>query len=162
MCILLIALLLALVLAVPASAGRPIPAVGTSEIVFGSWDSRTATDEDGKCVIEVKNALVLFEGTLAGEVRQDHKAIAQGPCEGAYPGRYDDRFWFKGVFEGTVDGREGTCRYAGHGQTTAGIPLSQEARMTFYRCRGGLHGMHAVLDMREGEYSGWVHFAHEH
>jgi hypothetical protein len=163
MTILLTALLLTLVLAVPASAGRRMPAEGTITFVIGSWDSRTATDVDGKCIVEVKNALQLFEGTLVGEGRQDYKVVAQGPCVGAYPGAYDDHFWIKGVFEGEVDGREGTCRYVGHGQTWAGTLPTQEVRFFLHRCRGGLKGMRGrLLSNWEGEYSGWVQFAHEH
>jgi hypothetical protein len=163
MWILLLALLLMLVLAVPASAGRWIPAEGTITFVIGSWDSRTTSDVDDKCIIEIKNAQQLFEGTLAGEGRQDLKVVAQGPCEGAYPGAYDDHFWIKGTFEGEVEGREVTCRYVGHGRTWAGTPPTQEVRFSLFRCRGELRGMNGALDSNwEGEYSGWIHFAQEH
>jgi hypothetical protein len=158
-CVLLAALLLTLVLTVPASAGRPIWAEGTAGLVFGSWESRTTTDIDGKCLIEVKRAHRLFEGTITGEGIEDFKVIAQGPCEGIYPGRYDDRFWVRGTFEGVVDGREGTCRYVAHGRIWAGDPPTEKTRRTFLRCKGGLEGMTGVLHSNwEDEYWGWIHF----
>jgi hypothetical protein len=158
--VLLVSLLLVLVLAAPAWAGRWIQAEGNSRYVLGSQDSRTTTEVDGKCIIVVKNAQILYEGTFAGEARQDHTVIAQGPCEEAlYPGVVDDRFWVKGTFAGEVDGREGTCRYVGYGQTWAGSPPTRELRINFFGCTGRLKGMRAVLNVGwEPPYSGWVHF----
>ena len=157
MYVLLITLLLALVLAVPASAGRCIHAEGSSSFVFGSWESRTTTDIDGKCLIRVKQGQRLLTGTVAGEGIEDFTVWSQGPCEGIYPGKYDDHYWVRGTFEGEVDGRKGTCRYSALGQTWAGVPPTQELHYTLYRCRGELEGMKGILHANwEDEYWGYV------
>jgi hypothetical protein len=157
--ILLLATLLALLLAVPASAGRWIPAAGTAWSEFDFAD-RTATDIGGKCRIEIKPYVRHFEGTLEGTGTENLTVLSQGPCEGIYPGKYDDRFWFKGTFEGTVDGREGTCRYVGHAETWAGDPPVMDIRMKLISCTGELQGMNGVLYMGwEDPYWGRIHFA---
>jgi hypothetical protein len=155
--VLLITLLLMLVLAVPASAGRWIQAEGTATFVFGSWESRTTTDIDGKCLIKIKQALRLFDGTLVGEGREDITVIAQGPCEGIYPGKYDDRYFVRGEFEGTADGHEGTCRYLAFGRIWAGTPPTEEKHTTFLGCTGELEGLRGVLHSNwDDEYWGWI------
>jgi hypothetical protein len=155
---LLIILLLTLMLVVPTAAGRGIRAEGT---VSGEFDfaDRTATDIDGKCLIEIKPYKRHFEGTLEGTGTENLTILSQGPCEGIYPGKYDDRFWFSGTFEGKVDGREGTCRYAGRARTWAGSPPIMKIRMTFFRCKAELKGMTGVLHTTwEDPYWGWIYF----
>jgi hypothetical protein len=159
--VLLITLLLALVLAVPASAGRWILAEGTASGEFDFADRET-TDIDGKCLIEIKPYLRNFEGTLGGTGTENLTVLSQGPCEGIYPGRYDDHFWAQGTFEGKVVGREGACRYAVIARTWAGDPPTMKIRMTLFGCSGGLEGMTGVLHMGwEDPYWGWIYFAQE-
>jgi hypothetical protein len=162
--ILLVTLLLTLVLAVPASARRCISAEGTHNLVF-EWENRTATDINGKCRIQIRPAQRPFEGTVTGLGTENVTILVEGPCEGGYPGKYDDRFWFRGTFEGEVDGREGTCRYAGRGRTWAGDPPYREGRIMLFGCSGELKGMTVVLDSISSgtpfPYSGWVCFAQE-
>jgi hypothetical protein len=162
MTILLTALLLTLLLAVPASAGQRIPAEGTASSEFDLAD-RTTNDIGGKCRIEIKPYVRHFEGTLEGTGTEHLTVLSQGPCADIYPGKYDDRFWFKGTFEGMVDGREGTCRYVGRGETWAGDPPIMDIRVKLMRCKGELQGMNGKLFMGwEDPYWGWVHFAQEH
>ena len=137
-----------------------MPAEGWFTFTIGK---RTATDIDGKCVIKIKQHQRDFYGTLAGKGREDVKIVAQGPCEGIYPGKYDDHFWIEGKFKGEVDSHKGTCRYMGYAQTWAGAPPTQELHMTLFKCGGGLKGMQGMLQANwEDKYSGWIRFAREH
>jgi len=159
--VLLVALLLTLGLAMPASAAQWILAEGTTRGEFDFAD-RTATDFDGKCRIEIEPYRRNFEGTLEGISTEALTALSQGPCEGIYPGKYDDRFWFRGTFDGEIDGRTGTCRYVGQGQTWAGAPPIMDIHMTFLGCTGELQGMYGELYTSwEYPYWGRIHFAQE-
>ena len=160
--VLLVALLLTLGLTTPALAGRWIWAEGTASSEFDFAD-RTTTDIDGKCRIEIKPYVRHFEGMLVGTGTEDIRVLSQGPCAGIYPGKYDDRFWFRGTFEGEVDGRQGTCRYVGQAETWAGAPPIMDVHITLLGCTGELQGMHGVLYMGwEDPYWGRIHFAQEH
>jgi hypothetical protein len=162
--LLLSGLLLAALLVTPAFATPPRLAEGTLEFVMGSWESRTATDRGGNCIVEVKNGTQLFTGTLNGTAKQSFKVIARGPCEGSYPGKYEDRGHGEGTFVGYVGDRYGTFRYILNFQhhptdppTIGGI---SEGRLTILSGTGELANLHGVLDtyMPPNQYIGRIHF----
>jgi hypothetical protein len=159
--VLLSVVLLMWLLAVPSAAGHWIQAEGTMTSAFDPAD-RTATDIHGKCLIEIEPYQRFFEGTLIGESAEHLTVLSQGPCEGIYPGKYDDRFWFRGTFEGQIEGRAGTCRYVGAARTWAGSPPVMKIRMRLFACTGELAGTTGVLRFGwEDPYWGWVHLAGE-
>ena len=162
--VLLSGLLLIALLATPALATAPTLAEGTLEFVMGSWESRTATDRGGNCIVEVKNGIRKFTGTLNGIATESFRVVARGPCAGAFPGAYEDRGHAEGTFEGYVGERYGTFRYIFNFQHTPTDPPTlggiSTGKLIILRGTGELANLHGVLDTSAppSQYIGRIHF----
>jgi hypothetical protein len=156
--------LLATLLVMPASATPPTLAEGTLEFVFGSWESRTAVDRGGNCIVEVKNGIRIFTGTLNGTAVESFRVVARGPCAGAFPGAYPDRGHAEGTFEGCVADRCGTLRYVFNFQHTPTDPPTPggiaTGKLIILNGTGDLASLHGVLDTSSppSQYIGRIHF----
>jgi hypothetical protein len=166
MTVLLLALLLILVLAVPASAGQHILAEGWWVFDFDP-DDRTRTPRGGVCIVEFENATRTFHGTLVGVAEEDIKIIVQGPCEGAFPGKYEDRGHAEGTFVGRIGDRHGTFRYIlnfrHHPTDPPTIGGTGTGKLIILNGTDELANLHGVLDSswppNPTQYIGRIHFA---
>ncbi len=161
--LILVTTLLAVVLTTSASAtGSAIPVKGTEQFKWGEWRSFTTTDiKKDNCLIKIKAGTRNFTGTLEGVGTEDLTLLSQGPCEGIYPGLYNDNWYSKGTFVGDVNGKTGTFRYEITAQGFVGDSGgSGEAIMIILKGKGDLAKLYGVLDLSWPplDYTGTIWF----
>jgi hypothetical protein len=155
------ALLLTLVLAIPASASNRIPISGSGRTTETS--NFTVTPVGNRCFIKEDGVDEFFSGDMKGRGTFQYRSLVQGTCE-AGPGVYKETWQADETFTGTVLNSEpGTARWDCTGKFLLN-PGRWVAHCAFRSGTGGLAGLHGATDYTcyyEGDcfsYSGWVHF----
>jgi len=116
--ILAAAVLLALVLAVPASASIPIDVLFTS--TMNGWELTCDVKPVGNRCLVTTSFTGTYNGPINGNWEATYKTLAKGPCEpepddrpGCGPGPFayaESAHWYVVVTDATVLGRGGTFR----------------------------------------------------
>jgi hypothetical protein len=174
--ILTAAVLLALVLAVPASASKPTKVSGG---FIADWG--TLTDEEvpvgNRCFVNVWYNASL-DGAIAASCAVHEWQVAHGPCdeeiapgvyEHIYPGKYRETLHVEAdCSDATLGGKSGTFQLRGNGEM---VPVDPPTPFVFYwreDCviqsgTGDLANLHGSLTLESlpvqaGTYSGEIHF----
>lgn len=135
--------LLALVLAVPASASRSVEIYAKSFFVdFISFPEETTT---GNACHVSTTFIDGWVGDIQGTSIVEEQLTAKGPCMGG-PGYWEEINLFRHYFTGTILNSEpGTI----HMTCTAKLlldPVHQEGRCTLHSGTGGLANVHGSFD----------------
>jgi hypothetical protein len=157
---LLIALLLALVIAVPASATKPTGVSGTRKFVPPP-QNRVWRPAGNNCIVEI-DAIHAYTGDLEGTSVAHWRIVSHGPCEenGPVPYKYRETISIKGTFTGMVSGVSGSFDFteaAKNSPTGTGQP-GITSRLVILSGTGGLANLHGRLDIVGVSYSGQIHF----
>ena len=154
--ILLMVTALCVVLAVPASASKPIEVNGL--LIPGDCEPPEYRpigqgDDDHYCQTTIDGCERGLVGDVEGTMVLNYEVLKRGPCDtgpATYPST--QRAW--GTFDGAIwDGQEmrsGTCKATWHGGwdwAEDGTSLIYEGRLSLHTCAGGLKGAHAQLDV---------------
>jgi hypothetical protein len=154
----LIALLLTLLLAIPTSAANPT-AVSGSRWINAPPDNVTCTPVGRVCIIEVDLSFG-YDGDMVGTSVQRVQILSRCPCEaaGLLPFERPEVYHVRGTFMGDVLGLSGTFDYV---QTPQPWPEDSDrsgfaSQLAILSGSGDLAGLQGVLDVVDGDYSGWV------
>jgi hypothetical protein len=159
-CVLLSVLLLTLALAVPASASKP------SELSGRRWinappQNRVWRPAGNNCVVEV-DITYEYEGDLVGTSASHFRIVSHGPCgpSGPLPYKYHETLHIRGTFTGEVLGVPGSFDFI---ETAKNWPEDSHkaeygSRLVVLSGAGDLAGLHGMLDIVSGDYSGRIHF----
>jgi len=163
--ILAVAALLALVLAVPASASKPIE-------VDGNFVMRGLVDE----VVTVGNRCFVqtwwyadLTGDIKGTCAIHERQVAHGPCEGSFPGSYRETLHLEAeCTEMVFEEKSGDFRLRGNGEIVPVDPpeffvMHWRENCVILSGTGDLANLHGSLTLEshpdeEGAYSGELHF----
>ena len=143
--ILVAAVVLALVLAVPASASKSFPIQGTLE--GGFMDGPYFEPRGDRCFVTSHWSNVVSTGSIQGTSEYDYRTLSKGPCT---PGPLvSESFHTEGMIkDATVQGwtGTGTIRYRCQGKFYAQEPAHWEGHCTVTQATDGLAGLHATWD----------------
>ena len=163
--ILAAAVLLALVLAVPASASKPTTVSGTFTLVPPVKDQ--LVPEGNRCFVNV-----WYNATLGGDITAScaiHEwQVAHGPCAGSFPGSYNETLHLEADCAATVEGKSGTFHLRGNGEIVPVDPptpwvMTWRENCVILEGTGDLAGLRGSLTL-EGlpaqpeTYAGEIHF----
>jgi hypothetical protein len=157
--ILAAAVLLALVLAVPASASKPMEVKGTYT------EGRPITDEvlmGNSChVTSTFNPPMFFHGGIEAECDTSFESVTQGGFCPGRPGVLPESYHLWGSCKGWVLDKEGTFDLQCHRQFQPGEPetLNRCVIAGTGRDLVNLKGHVTFINWGVGEYTGEVHFA---
>jgi hypothetical protein len=159
--ILIAAVVLALVLAMPASASQSVPfsAIGYDTAVV---DVKSAGN---RCFITALGE-ARYEGDLGGTGTYEYHTMAKGSCSAAAePGTFAEVFHVEKQFTGPFLDREGTMSASCQGQFYVDEPKRWEGHCVLRGESGELVGMHGTMEWmglfsEQGTRSYWgqVHF----
>jgi hypothetical protein len=161
----LVMVLLAIVLAVPASATAP------TEVSGHYWMSappanRVWRPAGNNCIVEVDLNLG-YTGDLVGTSTGHYRIVSHGPCEadGPVPYKHHETLKARGTFTGIVAGKSGSFDFTYEGKVWPAEPgeLFLTARIVVLSGTGELANLHGWLEQAavNGEaptYSGQIHF----
>ena len=167
--VMLVSLVLALIITIPASASPSIAVSGSLPV--GAVFSETFTPKGGVCIVNL-DAMLEFRdengGMNAVIVGDAHtqwiivgKYGGENPCEGAYPGKSDETWTAKGTFEGTVNGIAGSFDFNYNARVKEGGQFT--AKLNIGQGYGGLANLHGGLNetgdiLGQNSYTGRIHF----
>ena len=155
--ILAAAVVLALVLAVPASASKPVEVKGN----YGGMGPGTFVEElvGNTCHVLGWDAPSWLSGDITVQCKNDYRSVSQGPCPGG-PFLIPESIHAWGHCEGTVLDKEGAYDYQCHGLWQPAKPETLEYNCTIAGTEGQLANLkgHLAIMVREGTYTGEVHF----
>ena len=159
-------LLLTLVLAIPASACKTTK-------VSGAFAVRDLTDKlvpmGDRCFVQVWYYMDL-SGDITGTCAIHERQIAQGPCEGSFPGSYKETLSLEAkCTEVNLQGQSGTFRLLGHGEILpaadppAPFVMHWREDCVVFSGTGGLANLHGSLTLESHPdqppaYSGQIYF----
>jgi len=162
------AVVLALLLAVPASASKPMIVSGPMIV-----DPTTLTDQlmptGDRCFVNVWYSASL-DGDIAASCAIHEWQVAHGPCAGSFPGSYKETLHLEADCAVTdLQGKSGTFELRGNGQLLPAADPPQLWVMDWLEnCvilegTGDLANLHGSLTMEShpdqpGTYSGEIHF----
>ncbi len=159
-------MLLAAVLAVPASATGPTEVSGTY-VMNAPPANRIWRPAGNNCIVEV-DLTYTWHGDMEGSTAGHYRIVLHGPCgpEGPEPYRYHETLHGKGTFTGMVNGRAGSFDFNYVGKNWPADPgeLALTSRFFILSGTGELANLHGRLDgwwikaEPFSSYSGQVHF----
>ena len=155
--ILTAAVLLALLLAVPASASKSQEVKGV--FVGGGPGDFVEENVGNTCHVLGWNAPSWLSGDITVESFNDYRSVAQGPCPGG-PFIIPESIHAWGRSEGEVLGKSGAYDFQCHGLWQPDVPRTLMYNCVIAGTEGELAGLkgHYTIDMLAGTYAGEVHF----
>ena len=175
--ILAAAVLLALVLAVPASASKRTPVSGSGMTDWLHFED-DAVAIGNRCFVEAWYTTA-YTGGIEASCKHHSRQVAHGPCEGSFPGSYKETVHLESECTTTGDGvggKQGTFRLrSGNGEIVPADPPQVWVMDLRHDCvilggTGDLANLHGSLRIewhpRDPEtfflvpetYSGEIHF----
>jgi hypothetical protein len=158
-CVLLSVLLLTLVLAVPASASKPTEVSGRRWI-NAPPQNRVWRPAGNNCVVEV-DITYGYEGDLVGTSASHFWIVSHGPCgpSGPIPYKYHETLHVRGTFTGEILGVSGSFDFVETPKVwPADSHKTSNSHLVVLSGAGDLAGLHGMLDIARGDYSGRMHF----
>jgi hypothetical protein len=156
----LTALLLTLLLAVPAAATQPTEVIGSRGFV-PDIASRTWRPAGKNCIADV-DGVISYTGDLDGTAPVHLRVVSHGPCgpDGPLPYAYHEAVHVWGTFSGSVFGASGSFEFV---ETAKNWPEGSHkagytSQVAILSGAGGLAGLHGTLNVVDDQYSGQVHF----
>jgi len=115
--ILAAAVLLALVLAVPASASKRTTVSGSGMTDWGTFED-DAVAIGNRCFVEAWYTTA-YTGGIEASCKHHSRQVAHGPCEGSFPGSYKETIHMESECTTTgsgIGGKQGTFRLRCNGE----------------------------------------------
>jgi hypothetical protein len=161
--------LLALLLAIPASASNPTQVSGSIAVDMATFRDQTTPVGD-RCFVNVWYNTI-YDGDIEATCATHEWQVAHGPCEGSFPGSYKETIHLEADCSATIPdlGKSGTFHLRGNGQIepAADPPeiwvMHWQEKCVIQAGTGDLANLHGSLTLEShpgqpSAYSGQIHF----